>query len=199
MPSTKTSNLTGFTNLLKQVYTLVRPYGLRKLLMVTGVSFLQAVSQVVSVAAIFPFLALAADPAQFETSRVGQWLMNIFPNMGNQQLLVISGVALVVALFVANAFNLFSEVYRTRFTWGFAHWLRMRMLHRINDRPYGWFLQQNTSILIKKATQDIVQFVNGILSPIIDGTSRLMITVLDRKSTRLNSSHTDISRMPSSA
>ena len=146
--------------------------------MVTGVSFLQAVSQVVSVAAIFPFLALAADPAQFETSRVGQWLMNIFPNMGNQQLLVISGVALVVALFVANAFNLFSEVYRTRFTWGFAHWLRMRMLHRINDRPYGWFLQQNTSILIKKATQDIVQFVNGILSPIIDGTSRLMITVL---------------------
>lgn len=178
MPSTRASKLTGFTTLIKQVYSLVRPYGLRKLFKVTVVSLLQALSQVVSVAAIFPFLAIAADPAQFKESKPGQWLVLLFPGMDNQQLLMITGAGLIVALFIANGFNLYGEVYRARFTWGFAHWLRMRMLHRINDRPYSWFLQQNTSILIKKATQDIVQFVNGILSPIIDGTSRLMITVL---------------------
>ena len=50
-------NLSGITNLLKQVYTLVHPYGRRRLVKVFLVSLLQALSQVISVAAVFPFLA----------------------------------------------------------------------------------------------------------------------------------------------
>ena len=37
------------------------------------------------------------------------------------------------------------------------------------------------------------------LAGIINGTGNFILTEIDRKSTRLNSSHTDISRMPSSA
>ena len=39
----------------------------------------------------------------------------------------------------------------------------------------------------------------GIVSQAIIGTLGAFVGILDRKSTRLNSSHTDISRMPSSA
>jgi len=140
------------------------------------ISLLQAVSQVISVAAIFPFLALAADPVRLNQSRLGQWLMLLLPGKSYQQLLIITGISLIVALFIANGFSMYGEFYRARFTWGFAHWLRMRLLYRINSRPYGWFLQQNSSVLIKKTTQDVMQFVRGVLSPIIDGTSRLLLS-----------------------
>lgn len=178
MTSFFSSKFTGITNLLRQIYTLVRPYGRRRLAKVFLISLLQAFAQVISIAAIFPFLALAADPSQFDQSRVGQWVGSLLPGMSHEQLLITAGIALIVALFAANGASLFGEFYRARFTWGFAHWLRMRMLHRMSSRPYGWFLQQNSSILIKKANQDIMQFINGVLSPIIDGSSRLLITVL---------------------
>lgn len=136
--------------ILRQVYSLVRPYGRRRLVKVFTVSLLQALSQVVSVAAVFPFLSLVADPGLFDNSYAGQWFGSHFHAMNHDQLLLVTGITMIAALFVANGFSLYSEFYRARFTWGFAHWLRMRMLHQMNSKSYAWYLQQNSSILIKK-------------------------------------------------
>ena len=171
------TKISGGIHLLQQVYTLVRPYGRRRLVKVFLVSLLQAVSQVFSVAAVFPFLALAAEPNRLNNSRPGQWLLLIMPGKSYEQLLIITGIVLIAALFFANAANMYGEFYRSRFTWGFAHWLRMRMLKRMHSRSYSWFMQQNSSLLIKKVTQDIFQFIDGILGPIIDGTSRLLVAL----------------------
>ena len=173
-----TSKFLGFRHLLQQVYTLVRPYGRRRLVKVFLISLAQALAQVVSVAAVFPFLALVADPTQFEQSRAGQILGELLPEISQQQTLILTGVFMILALFVANGVSLYGEFYRARFTWGFAHWLRMRLLNRMSSKPYGWFLQQNSSILIKKATQDIMQFITGVLSPMIDSVTRLLIMSL---------------------
>jgi len=178
MPRFFTSKFSSFAIILRQTYTLVRPYGRRRLAKVFTVSLFQALSQVVSVAAVFPFLSLVANPDLFNNSYAGQWFGSQFPAMNQDQLLLVTGIAVIASLFIANGFSLYGEFYRARFTWGFAHWLRMRMLNRMNSKPYGWFLQQNSSILIKKTTQDVMQFVNGILGPIIDGTSRLLTIVL---------------------
>jgi len=178
VPRFFTSKFSGFTIILRQVYILVRPYGRRRLVKVFTVSLLQALSQVVSVATVFPFLSLVAEPGKFSDSYAGQWFGAQFPTMNHDQLLLVTGIAVIATLFVANGFSLYGEFYRARFTWGFAHWLRMRMLHQMNSKSYAWYLQQNSSILIKKTTRDVMQFVNGILGPIVDGTSRLLITVL---------------------
>ena len=52
-----------------------------------------------------------------------------------------------------------------------------------------------TSIIPWKVWQDLFVHQYGIITLGI----RYAIAIIDRKSTRLNSSHTDISRMPSSA
>ena len=173
-----TSKFLGFRHLLQQVYTLVRPYGRRRLVKVFLVSLTQALAQVVSVAAVFPFLSLAADPMQFEQSKAGQLIGMLLPGISQQQALMTTGIFLILALFMANGVSLYGEFYRAKFTWGYAHWLRMRMLSHMSSKPYGWFIQQNSSILIKKVTQDILQFVNGVLSPIIDALTRLLIMSL---------------------
>ncbi len=145
--------------------------------MVFLISLLQAFSQIISVAAVFPFLALAAEPEKFDQSGVGRWLLFLLPGKSYEQLLAVTGFGLIAAFFFGNGASMYGEFYRARFTWGFAHWLRMRMLDRMNARPYSWFLRQNSSVLIKKTTQDIFQFINGVLSPLIDGTSRLLVAL----------------------
>ncbi len=118
--------------------------------MVFLISLLQAFSQIISVAAVFPFLALAAEPDKFDQSGVGRWLLFLLPGKSYEQLLAVTGFGLIAAFFFGNGASMYGEFYRARFTWGFAHWLRMRMLDRMNARPYSWFLRQNSSVLIKK-------------------------------------------------
>ncbi len=165
-------------SLARKIYSLVRPYGRRRLAAVFVVSVVQAVAQLISVAMLLPFLALATDPDGFAASRLGAGITALFPNWDETRLLIAVGVIVIVALFAANAASLFGEFYRVRFIWRFAHWLRMRMLDNISHRSYSWFAGQNSSILVKKVTQDINAFATGILQPIVDASSRLLISIL---------------------
>ena len=112
-----TGKISGGIYLLQQVYILLRPYGRRRLAKVFLVSLLQAVSQFVSVAAVFPFLAIATDPTRFSQSRSGQWVMLLLPVTNQEQLFFFSGIGLIAVLFFANGISMYSEFYRERFTW----------------------------------------------------------------------------------
>lgn len=161
----------------QKIYSLISPYGLKSLFAVFAVSFLQALTQFISVAAIFPFLSLVANPQIISESHLGTIVTDLLPGWGYQEILIATGVALIVALFAANAVSLFGEYYRARFTWRFTHWLRMQMLSQISARAYSWFAQQNSAILIKKISQDINQFSGSVLSPLIDSTARLLTSL----------------------
>ncbi len=165
-------------NLFKKIYQLVRPYGAKSILVVFFVSLLQALTQFVSVAAIFPFLSLATNPAAITEQAYLAPIVLLLPTWTHQDFLLATGFIFIGMLLLANAINLFAEYYRARFTWNFAHWLRMKLIEQISSRPYHWFAQQNSAVLIKKVSQDINQFVGGILNPIIDSSARLLTSML---------------------
>ena len=73
---------------------------------------------------------------------------------------------------------------------------------RSNDRPRATFTPRELAELtIGFYRRNYIEglFLSSAVLDTPDRTMELMIEALDRKSTRLNSSHTDISRMPSSA
>ncbi|PQO38077.1 ABC transporter ATP-binding protein [Blastopirellula marina] len=148
------------------------------MLVVVGVSLLQGIFQVIGVTSIFPFLAVAADPQQLRDSVVGSQVLEQLPEMTNGQLLMACGGIAIAMLFIANAINLFSEFVRSRYVRGFAHWLRIGLLCKIVQRPYGDFLQQNSGVQIKKVNGDVNQYVQGVLLPLLDCISRFVIIVL---------------------
>ena len=60
-----------------------------------------------------------------------------------------------------------------------------------------WFLQQHPLLIARRAAPVALGEIHDV---VLHGELRLpYMQIADRKSTRLNSSHTDISRMPSSA
>ena len=64
-------------------------------------------------------------------------------------------------------------------------------------------LSLHDALPISAQPQDCVEAGSGAdiraAPPVVRSTNRPVVAPIDRKSTRLNSSHTDISRMPSSA
>ncbi len=159
----------------KKTYDLARPYGRKKLVMIGGMSCLQAVMQVIGVTSIFPFLALASDPERLRNSQLGSRLLNILPPMDNGALLLWAGIGAIFILFFTNATNLFTELYRTRYAYDYGHWLRMKLMANIMQQPYSYFLNNNSGVFIKKLANDTGTFTQCVLLPLLDATARILI------------------------
>lgn len=161
----------------KRAYFLARPYGRRKLGLVFLVILIQGLFQVVGVTSIFPFLALASNPADFRNSDLGELAFSCFPDLTNHQLLLVSGVFALAMLLITNLLMLSGEVIRARYSHGFGHWLRMRLLDRIARNQYSFFLLHNSGELLKKASGDVMAYVEGVLSPSLEALARIVAIV----------------------
>jgi ABC-type multidrug transport system fused ATPase/permease subunit len=141
-------------------------------------SLAQGVFQVIGVTSIFPFLAIAADPERIRHSQFGLRFLALLPPMGNRELLITAGVIAIVGLLLSNAVNLLAEYARTRYANGFAHWLRVRLLRRMASQPYGYFLQRNSSDLLRKIMNDVGGYTGGVLLPSLDSIARALTAAL---------------------
>jgi ABC-type multidrug transport system fused ATPase/permease subunit len=170
--------LKNSTEVIRKVFLLARPYGIRKLVCVIAICFLQGVFQILGVTSIFPFLALAADPARLRHSAFGTWLLERLPPMDDGSLLILAGAFAIAMLLLANAVNLAAEFTRTRYAHDFGHWLRVRLLRQMASRPYTDFLRENSAILVKKIAGDVLNYTVGVLLPLLDSLARLATILL---------------------
>jgi len=170
--------LQNVSDLIRRVLFLARPYGRKKLALVFFLSLAQGIFQVIGVTSIFPFLAIASDPERIRHSQFGLRFLALLPPMGNRELLITAGIIAIVGLLLANAVNLLAEYARTRYTNSFAHWLRVRLLRRMASQPYSYFLQRNSSDLLKKVLGDVATYTGGVLLPLLDSIARVLTSVL---------------------
>ncbi|MEX0322343.1 MAG: ABC transporter ATP-binding protein [Puniceicoccaceae bacterium] len=169
--------LRSIWSFLQKAFFLAQPYGRKKLLGVFLVILIQGLFQVVGVTSILPFLALASNPGGFRQSGIGEKLLSYLPDLTDNQLLLMAGLFAIVMLVTSNVLMLAGEMIRTRYIYGFGHWLRLRLLTRILRNPYSYFLQRNTGELLKKTTGDVMAYVASVLSPLMESIARI-ITVL---------------------
>lgn len=165
--------LRSFYHLIIDCLTLARPYGRARLTLVLAFILANGFMQVIGVASVFPFFALAADPERIQRSQFGSILLAWLPPMDHSTLLLIAGIAAVVLLFAANAFSLAGDVIRTRYGHGLGHFLRTRMLAGFASRPYAYFLQRNSGALLQKLLGDVGQFIGSVFLPLLEVISRL--------------------------
>ena len=165
-------------NLVRRVLFLARPYGRKKLVFVFFLSLAQGIFQVVGVTSIFPFLAIAADPDRIRHSQFGLRFLALLPPMSNRELLITAGIVAIAGLLLSNAVNLLAEYARTRYAHSFGHWLRVRLLRRMAFQPYGYFLQRNSGDLLKKVVGDVMNYIDGVLLPLLDSIARGLTAAL---------------------
>jgi len=166
------------SELVRKVYVLARPYGRKKLAMVTGMSLVQGLFSVLGVTSVFPFLALAADPGRLRNSNYGRKFLEWLPPMDDGQLLLFAGIFAIVMLVLSNAVNLSAEFVRNRYAYGFAHWLRTGLLRKMAARPYSIFLNENSAVTIKKVGMDVIVYTGSVFLPLLDSFARVATILL---------------------
>ncbi|EMI52276.1 ABC transporter ATP-binding protein [Rhodopirellula sallentina] len=158
---------TSFLNTVRGAYRLARPYGRRKLAFVLAVILAQGVSQLAGVASVLPFLAIASDPEAAMASRVGEFIVGFTGISEPRSLIIVAGLISVTALVLANIVNLVSVYVQGRYNASLAHWLRLQLLRHYADLPYSFFINKNSSLLIRAVTSYVTQFSLTIVGPLL--------------------------------
>lgn len=164
--------------LLSRCYALASPFGRRKLFGVLGVVLFNGIFQVVGVTSIFPFMALAAEPIRVRQSEIGKWILGQLPAMDHSTLLIWAGLFSILLLIIANAASLTSEVMRARYSFKLGHLLRTRIIECLSERPYSYFLEKNSGVVIQKLVGDVTIFINSVFLPLLDALSRVVTLAL---------------------
>ena len=167
----------SFLRLLTRCYRMALPYGRAKLLVVLGLILFNGLLQLVGVASVFPFFALAADPDRLRKSRIGAHLLHFLPPLSTNQLLVWAGCFAIAMLVFASLGSMVSEYLRIRYAYGLLHWLRRGLFESYARQPYAYFLRRNTSEL-NQQLWDVLTFINAVLLPVGEILTRLVLVVL---------------------
>jgi len=164
-------------DLLAGIYEIARPFGRRRMAYACAVLVAQAIMQLVSVLSILPFLSAAADMAQFRHSRLGGVFFMVFGNLSDSQALWTVGGLSIVLLLVANGLTVFAAWQSAHYAHFVGNNTRKAVLKAILNRKYEYFLNLNTSELIKTLVEDTNTFSQYILIPTLDIVARAFVAV----------------------
>ena len=159
--------------LLRQVYSILRPFGRRRLAGIILFNLVQAFFQAATVIVfmVFATVITSKGDAAPEIPVIGDLLSSV----GNPK--VLWGTLTAVVLLLANVWNLAGEYVRSHYSARTGYLLTTGILRTIAERPYSFHLSNNSSLLMKKANGDVSNFVNGVLAPLLDLNARLLMVV----------------------
>lgn len=134
--------------------------------------------EVTGVASIFPFMELISEPDSISKS---SWLTYIYDTAGftsHKSMFISFGIGIIVLIGITNFFAIFTLWLQYNYAWSTAHDLCMRLLSSYLNRPYKYFLDKNSSELQTYIVSEVTSLISGVLIPIIELISRLLVSIL---------------------
>lgn len=129
--------------------------------------------ELLGVSAVLPFLEAAISPDKMLQNK---YIAKITPIVGitdANDLLLLLGMGLIVVYIVKNAFLLYSNYVQCDFSTRIQKELSVKLLHSYVSRPYTFFLNINTSEVLRGCGSDvgyvynIIECLNTILSQVL--------------------------------
>lgn len=149
----------------KQIYWLLASIFLMGLLETTGI------------ASIMPFMAIITNPAAIHENWMLLRIYNHFGFSDNSQFVFVVGIVVLSILLVSNSFSAFTTWRLMRFIYLCGHNLSARLFGKYLYNEYSFFLNHNSSDLVKNITTEVHRVVVGVLTPFMQITSRIIISV----------------------
>ena len=146
------------------------------LLLVLGIVI--STLQVASVASILPFLELASNPNALADSQfLNSFYLRFDFSSEKQMIIAIAWMALLFMV-ASNLLSIVSVWFQQKIAWNVSHNVSMHLVKTYAELPYQFFLDKDSSDLIRSAIDDINNLVNGIVLAGCNLISQLLITVL---------------------
>jgi ATP-binding cassette, subfamily B, bacterial PglK len=167
----------AYLTLVKDLWALLRARERRLVLVVLVAVLVMSLAQMVGVAAIMPFMALAADPARVNDYWVLRELQLLLPSTDIQTILGLVGLLVLLVVVGSIAAKAVAVYVSERFAEYCKFQLSRRLLQAYLAQPYDWFLQQHSAQLGKEVLAETENIVNGGVRGLIGLISEMAVAL----------------------
>lgn len=131
----------------RQIFELLNPAERRQFYLLLVLVILMALIDLVGVAAVFPFLAVAADPSKIHSNAITNWLYDASGVTSDAAFVVLLGVLIFAFIIFGLVIKLMGQYRIIRFSQMRNQSLSRALLRRYLSHPYVWFLGRNSGDL----------------------------------------------------
>lgn len=145
----------------------------KRAIWVVIVIVLSAGFELLGVTAVLPFVESVVAPEKMMRNKYIIKFGFIFDINNPRSLLLLIGIGLILVYLVKNIFLLYANYIQVDFCTRVQKELSVRMLHSYMDRPYTYFLNTNTSEILRGCSNDvgsvynIIDYLSAIISQIL--------------------------------
>lgn len=150
---------------LKELWQILTPLDKRKLLLVLMLVVIMAFIEAAGVVSIMPFLAVLSNPAVIETNGLLKKIYQLFAVDNNRQFIVYLGFTSLFIVVFSAGFKIVSQYALYRFANLQRHYFSTRLLKIYLQQSYDFFIQRNSSILVKNVLSETDELVWTIIQP----------------------------------
>ncbi len=135
---------------------------------------LNALSQLVMVGSILPFLQAISDAGRLEGGRAMQLLHRIWEPPDHTSLLIALGALVIGAVVLANLIGALHSILAARFSAKLNTCLSTLLLRSYLLRPYTYYLNRNTSEFLRNIFSEVYLVTGGFIGTVMNGITRLL-------------------------
>ena len=158
------TRLDGLRDQWRKARSLLGTDDVRQLRMTFLVILTMAFLEVAGIASILPFMYLVAEPQAIENNAL---LNTLYTGLGfesHRTMLTWTGAAVLLLFTLSTLFSAFTTWFMQRTVWSIADRVSVRLLDNYARLPFQFFLEHNTSELLKKVISDVSSFVSGVIA-----------------------------------
>ena len=148
----------------EKVWYLLNKKEKRQMVLVSVLSSLSGLTDMIGIASIFPFLSVAADPeliqSNFYLVKVKEWI-----GLSDKKFLVFLGILSLTALLINQIVRLTSNWYGILISHRIWWTLHRRMFRYYLNQPYSYHLENSGNSLLEKLQVQTNAAVAGVIQP----------------------------------
>ena len=151
---------------LNKLFSLLSPAEKRSFFVLVTLNALAALSEVLGIFSVLPFLAVAGDTSVIKSNPA---LASLYAWSGLQShydFVIVLGLFTIGAIVLTNCIGIVSLWYRTKFCYGVIAAMSDRLFRGYLAQPYSFFLRRNTNVLAKDLLNETQGFFANILDPV---------------------------------
>ncbi len=138
-----------------------------KLIFLFVMMMIAALLEVAGIGMVPAFVAIVADPQRvLEHERFGPLFVRLGIT-GSRELLIYGAIALVGIFVIKNIYLLFFHYVKTRFVYARRYLFSLRLMTAYMQAPYTFYLQRNSSELLRNTSGEVNILINNVLLPLL--------------------------------
>lgn len=165
-------------DVLRRVILLLSTREKVQLAMLACLVSFAALFETLGVASILPYMSLLAAPGSEMSVRVFDYATRLTGETSHDRLVVYVGSAVLVGVIVGSILSGFATWFALRFSLLRIHTMSQRILISYLGRDYEFFIQRNSSTLLKNLLSEVGNVVGGVMTPLIQMSTRIIVVAL---------------------